>query len=439
MNENGFNTEAVLFDPQQYDDLTKKQRILLKEAYDRALEVLKKNITPLGFSACSIDDNISTGTDANYHSVWARDGAATVIWSLDIREEAIFKCQKQTLRTLLDHQAPSGQIPANVGVATNKPDYGGVGGIGSIDSALWLVIALWRFTKDTGDQSLIQDYYENIQKMMLWLGAQDINNCGMLEVPDCSDWMDLFTRNYNVLYDEVLWYRVLLCYSNILELCDEKESALEYQKKAAHVGKVILENFWPSTVNERQSRAKDFSERQFFLGNSQYLISQISPFSFSWRCDVYANVLAYLNGLTNKEHAQTTFNFLWGVGINSPWPVKNIYPPVAAGDPEWADFFTVNLLNLPNHYHNGGIWPFIGALWVRFIHKLGMKNLARRELVRVAQLCKGGVSDSWEFNEWAHAVTGRPMGKRYQAWNAASFIRACHDLHVEPESLKEGF
>ena len=49
-------------------------------AYAKALVALKKNITPLGFSACSLDDNTVTGIDANYRSVWARDGAITV-WS----------------------------------------------------------------------------------------------------------------------------------------------------------------------------------------------------------------------------------------------------------------------------------------------------------------------------------------------------------------------
>ncbi len=131
-----------------------------------------------------------------------------------------------------------------------------------------------------------------------------------------------------------------------------------------------------------------------------------------------------------------TFRFMWGVGANDPAPGKNLYPPVQAGDPEWRDYFTVNLLNLPNHYHNGGIWPFIGAMWVRYIHKLGMRDLARREIVKLANLCSLGVGNEWEFNEWHHGTTGRPMGKAYQAWSAAGFLQACHSLHVDPESLE---
>jgi glycogen debranching enzyme len=95
----------------------------------------------------------------------------------------------------------------------------------------------------------------------------------------------------------------------------------------------------------------------------------------------------------------------------------------------------VNLLNLPNHYHNGGIWPFIGGLWVRYLHKLKLSELARRELIKLARLCAQGLSQEWEFNEWHHGVTGRPMGKAYQTWSAASFIRACHDLHLDSDSI----
>ncbi len=132
-----------------------------------------------------------------------------------------------------------------------------------------------------------------------------------------------------------------------------------------------------------------------------------------------------------------TFRFLWGVGANQPGPVKCLYPPVQAGDPEWRPYFTVNMLNLPNHYHNGGIWPFIGGLWVRYIHKLGMPQIARRELVNLARLCAMGVSQEWEFNEWHHGETGRPMGKAFQTWSAASFVKACHALHLDPEHIDD--
>ena len=210
----------------------------------------------------------------------------------------------------------------------------------------------------------------------------------------------------------------------------------DYDAWAQHVRRVIIRKFWPSTemtVNEGGSLVSPMCSSA--LGDARYLVAQVSPFDFNWRCDVYGNLLAYLNNVVDKEKAMMTFRFLWGVGINEPGPVENLYPTVQAGDREWRDYFTVNLLNLPHHYHNGGVWPFIGGLWVRFIHKLGMTDLAKRELVKLARLCAMGVSHEWEFNEWHHGVTGRPMGKCFQAWSAASFLKACHDLNLDVDSM----
>jgi glycogen debranching enzyme len=312
------------------------------------------------------------------------------------------------------------------------PEYAGVGGITSIDSGMWVVIAIYRFAEATGDWSLVHQFAPQLQKTMDWLSAHDSNNCGLLEIPEAGDWMDLFGRSYHVLYDEVLWRRCLQCYSEILRHLGEAERAEDYARWAEHVRKVILKTFWPSTSMTMEGGQPQFSEAQFGLGDARYLVAQISPFGYSWRCDVYANLLAYLTNLVDRERAMMTFRFLWGIGANDPAPVENLYPPVHGGDPEWRQYFTVNLLNLPHHYHNGGIWPFIGGLWVRYIRKLGMADLARRELVKLARLCALGVSQEWEFNEWHHGQTGRPMGKAYQAWSAASFITACHDLDVEP-------
>ena len=141
-------------------------------------------------------------------------------------------------------------------------------------------------------------------------------------------------------------------------------------------------------------------------------------------------MLAFLYDVTTPKQAGQTFRFMWGVGVNDPYPITNLYPAVTGGDKDWRSYYAVNLLNLPHHYHNGGIWPFVGGHWVRFINKLGLRDLALQELYRLAELNKLGVLNEWEFNEWAHGRTGRPMGKAYQAWSASEYIRACHALHV---------
>ena len=81
--------QRILFHPHEYRDLSPTEQDLLAEGYQKAIEALERNITPHGFSACSLADNTVYGTDANYRSVWARDGAMTIVWTLDLDQPHI--------------------------------------------------------------------------------------------------------------------------------------------------------------------------------------------------------------------------------------------------------------------------------------------------------------------------------------------------------------
>jgi sucrose-6F-phosphate phosphohydrolase len=401
----------------------------IQTAYQKALEALEKCVTPLGFSACSIGDNAVTGTDENYNSVWGRDGAMAITGSLAAHDDRFRDCQRATLRTLLGHLAENGQIPANVHIASGKPDYSGVGGIAAIDSGLWVVIALHAFVEKTREVKLLREYRGAIARVMQWLEAHDSNQDGLLEVPEAGDWMDLFNRSYNVLYDEVLWCRANVCYARMMELLGEKAIASRYFLRAERVKQAILKRFWPSTgALSAGDSVVNFDQVQHAIGDSRYLLAQVTPFSFDWRCDVPANVMAFLFNVLDIEKAKVAFRFMWGVGVNQPFPVRNLYPVVNAGDPDWKSYYTVNLLNLPNHYHNGGIWGWVGGQWVKFINRLGLRDIARKELLKLAELNHQGIYQEWEFNEWYHGQTGRPMGKAFQAWSASEFISAYHDV-----------
>ncbi len=428
----------MLFRGERLGALSEADKELLRTGYAKAVEAVLRNITPHGFSACSLADNRVTGTDANYRSVWARDGAITLINTLDLEDDDIRGAARQTLETLLRAIAPAGQMPANVRLDDGRPDYSGVGNICSIDSGLWVIIACYNYYLRSRDDEFLHEHAARMQRAMDWLSAHDSNNDGLLEVPEAGDWTDLFGRSYNVLYDEVLWFRANVCYGRILEFLGDFERAADYLRWSQHIRSRILETFWPTTrASDVDSRENRFAQQQFSLGDTSYLIAEVTPFSFNWRCDVLGNVLAFLMHLLDPDRARQAFQFMWGVGVNHPAPVANLYPVVQAGDPDWRAYYTVNLLNLPHHYHNGGVWPFIGAMWVRFIHRLGFHEVACRELVRVAEVNKLGREHEWEFNEWVHGQTGRPMGKAYQAWSAACFIKACHEIEVDPAHLSE--
>jgi glycogen debranching enzyme len=399
---------------------------LIDEAFEKAQEVLKLNITNRGFSACSIrhdEDHVS-----NYKSIWARDSAITSMWSLALKDDEITECSRRSLETILNAQSRDGHLPNYVELATGRPEYSGVGNIAGIDGALWTIIALWNYVKVTGDTEFAKKHYDAVARTMKWLRSHDSNNCGLLEIPEASDWTDLFPRSYNVLYDEVLWYRANLSYVNLRKI--NEKSTERYEQRAVKIKKIINDQFWPTPETVQESM-ESFSRTQFSLGRTRYLIAQITPFGFSWRCDVFANILAYLYDVTDDAKGLRIWQFLKQVGVDEPHPIRVLYPVIDAGDPDWRAYFLVNLLNLPHHYHNGGIWPFVGGLWVRFLEKLGRRQDAEKALISLAELCKDGITQEWEFTEWAHGQTGRPMGKAFQAWTAASYVAAYMCLQGE--------
>lgn len=411
--------------------LSSEQMKVLEEAYDKAVEALKKCVTPRGFSACALDENDFFSTDQNYKSVWGRDGAITLIGSLCIpNDDELRQCERNTLMTMVKHLSPNGQLPSNVRIEDDEPDYSGTGGIASIDSGLWVIIAFYHYVRESRDIKFLREWAEPLQRAMDWLSAHDSNNDALLEIPEAGDWTDLFGRSYNVLYDEVLWYYANICYGRLVELLGDYDKAVDYLKWAQTIKEAILRKFWPTVNPNTEELCHSYADQQYSLGETSYLLAEISPFGFDWRCDIYGNILAVLFNVLDHTRAKTAFRFMWGVGVNEPFPVANLYPTVNAGDPDWRSYYTVNLLNLPHHYHNGGIWPFIGAQWVRFISRIGLRDIALQELYKLALANREGVVSLWEFNEWLHGKTGRPMGKRFQAWSAAGFIHACHDLGI---------
>jgi glycogen debranching enzyme len=398
---------------------------LCDEALSRAIDSLRRNVTPLGFTAASLADNRLGLEDANYASVWARDGVLTGLWSMGLDDAQLTEAFAATLRLLARHQAPSGQIPAYVMIQGERPDYSGIGGIASIDSVLWFVIGAVRFSFFLEDRGFAEEMLPAVERAMSWLAAHDSNNDGLIEIPESSDWMDLFPRSYNVLYDEVLWYRACLDTASLLTALKGESGGWETEGKL--IGSRIVDLFWP-TARQLMDLAGSSSGR-YSVGEARYLLSQVTPFDFSWRCDVLGNLLAAHNGLLDDYKQQRLFDFLWGVGINKPYPVACLYPAVLSGADDWKDYFLVNFMNLPHHYHNAGVWPFIGGLWVRFLYRLGRHELAHRELEALAETCRQGLRGEWEFNEWLHGLTGRPMGKSHQAWSAASYIQAYLEVH----------
>lgn len=419
------------------DALTTEQLEFIRHGYHTAIQVLKSSITTRGFASNAILDNLDNQKqvrkrDLQTAQIIATQACMTIKASLSLtsEDEQLHDCQRRTLETLIELISPSGQVPSAVNVNDGSPVYAGALGTASVDSGLWLIIATYAYTNETHNYGFLRTHFDRLQQAMNWLSAHDSNNDGFLEIPEGGDWTGLMGRRYNVLYDEVLWYRSNICFGRLLQMLGDEARAGDYLRWAHLIRSQILGQFWPSTHQHIYHAINSSLKETYMFGDASYLIAQLTPYEYDWRCDIFANILAYQEGLINAERASQMFRFMWGVGVNSPFPVANLYPvaPINQNENFSSEYF--HLMFLPHHAYNGGIWPAIGGQWVRFINKLGLRDVALQELYKLADLNKMGVLNEWEFNEWAHGETGRPMGRAYQAWSAAEYVRACHEVHV---------
>ena len=114
--------------------------------------------------------------------------------------------------------------------------------------------------------------------------------------------------------------------------------------------------------------------------------------------------------------------------ISKFYPVQVMTPPIGKQEREWSEMMLWRNMNKSWQYQNGGVWPFIGSFYAMALKKIGKTNMAWQELGHVAQ---ANQVNNWQFNEWFHGKTGKPMGMPGQSWNAGTFLLAYHYLKGE--------
>ncbi len=406
--------------------LSADQNGLIEEAYQKSLDLLRRNCTRHGIIAAPDD------LQYNYNAIWGRDGsicAAAAFLSDDpeVEENGI-----KTLRTLADHQGANGQIPSYLKVDKDgnirEIVYGGLGNVTSIDSNLWFLIAAYTAFRDYDRQEFVEDKLFNVYSAALrHLQSIDSDCCGLLEIPAAGDWSDILDRSYHVLYDQVLWYRAVNCTARLFEERDDKETCRQLRSRARTIHERLNSEFW------WDREAIELARNNYFIRNPipddkefPYYQSYLQPFDNRWfhRFDSFGNVLACLMGVAPQERCRTIIQRVFDHQLNQPHPLRVLDPPVSPGDDDWYKIYKSK--EQPYDYHNGGIWPLAGGFWVVLLAAVGQTNQALQELVRLAGTMRVGKEDEdpWQFYEYFHGKTGEPKGRPQQSWNAAAFIFA---------------
>ena len=309
-----------------------------------------------------------------------------------------------SVNLLRSKQASTGAIPNNIDVASLRPNFRAYA-----DSGLWWIVGSTILSPDRAASDRILAWYE----------CQDVDQSGLLSMQESADWQDLFCTRGKGLYLNCL---------HVLAL-----EAAGRRAQAARVRDLINQFFWycgdgnllrhirhtfsTDSVQDQDSLGrKRWLPQKYALLREQYYLPWLGFRACGEWFDSLGHALAILAGVPSPEQIATIVGFVQrhGVAIR---PMKALTPYVQPGAPDWREYY--GMLNVPAHYHNGGVWPFIGGFWVAALVKCGLYDDAAETLERLAVLNRDG-----EFNEWHHGETGEPLGVHDQAWSAGMYLYA---------------
>jgi hypothetical protein len=364
--------------------------------YAKAVSVLKLCATDAGMQA--------SGSRVGHRQVWARDSMIALLGARFVPDGQIQSALHASIALLRQKQAPGGAIPNNVDCATLRPNFRAYA-----DAGLWWIVG----------SSLIAPDPATAAAILGWYACQDVDQTGLISMQESADWQDLFCTRGKGLYVNCLYVLAL-------------RAGGEYRRAASAAGK-INEFFWyrgdgdmlrhiAHTFSTENKEARDSLGRKRWLPakrdlvNEQYYLPYLGFRAAGEWFDALGNLLAILSGVASKAQTATILDFIERHGMARA-PMASLAPVIEPGHADWRDYY--GMLNVPYHYHNGGVWPFIGGFYVAALVKAGRNRDAAQALDRLEALNRSG-----EFNEWHHGQSYRPMGVACQAWSAGMYLFA---------------
>jgi hypothetical protein len=377
--------------------------------YSNALSALKACATDRGMQA--------SGARVGHHQVWARDSMITLLGARFLDDDQIQSALRASVALLRQKQAATGAIPNNVDYATLHPNFRAYA-----DAGLWWIVG----------SSLIAPDQAATEAILQWYACQDVDQSGLLSMQESADWQDLFCTRGKGLYLNCLYVLAL--------------RAAGHDERAATVAEGINRYFWyEGDGNMLRHIAHSFSteskEQQDSLGRKRWLpvkrdlvtekyyLPYLGFRAVGEWFDSLGNLLAILSGVADETKTAIILDFMERYAMALA-PVASLTPVIEPGHPDWRDYY--GMLNVPHHYHNGGVWPFIGGFYVAALVKAGRLDAAAQALDRLTALNRAG-----QFNEWHHGQTHEPMGVTLQAWSAGMYVFACEC--VKRSHVPDGF
>jgi glycogen debranching enzyme len=374
--------------------------------YQAAIESLGRCCCQWGLKA--------SGGRLGHQQIWARDSMIASLGARFAPDNRIQDALRASLALLKRHRASGGAIPNNVDCATLRPNFRAYA-----DGGLWWVI---------GSVCLAPDP-EVVREVLRWYEYQDVDQSGLLSMQEGSDWQDLFCTRGKGLYLNCLYVLALRCAA---ELFEGEEGDL-LRRRASLVSDRINSSFWyegdgnvmrhlSQTFSTEGAPGSDSLGRLRWvpekrrLVDERYYLPYLAFRSVGEWFDSFGNLLAILAGVADQPRTDAILDFISRHSLDI-WPLRSLTPVIRPGDADWRDYY--GSLNIPHHYHNGGVWPFLGGFYIATLVKAARIDAAGVVCRRLAELNQAG-----QFNEWHHGETGEAMGVQDQAWSAGMYLFA---------------
>ncbi len=296
----------------------------------------------------------------------------------------------------------------------------------------------------TGDLDFLVQHWRGIELAMYWLEYQDMNECGLLEVPEAGDWMDLLAVRYNVLYDNVLYYAATLAYEEMARRLPPESTCHTPDVGAAGIHERINLLMWI----DRCWVAEHFAEH----------LEKLKAIRLEWYM-VYHNVGHHLQPalLPALGGVPRVRRLVRQPGQSAGHPDRRGRPPPRRAHPALHapgrhGRAVPHQGDPPTHLSQRGQLarvlpqpqPESAAPVPQRRHLADDRRACtsprwcvtagrcRREqmLASLADANRQGVYGDWEFNEWMHGESGHPMGFSQQAWSAATYLYAEHAVRT---------
>lgn len=240
------------------------------------------------------------------------------------------------------------------------------------DSPSFFVMMIYDYIAWTGDTTILEEMtrgkvfdsnigltiwskqktvWDKAKRGLDWLKRTDKDRDWLIEKPKNSfgDWADEVERINEVSYVNSLYYRALLCASELGRLKGEETNATKYSEDASRVKEAINELLWDEELGHyvdfitHTDNVTSYKEDHFAEDTFTALLYGIADSNQREACFNYAN--QWLESRNNKEQPYGDW------GMLCTWP---LYKNTTYRRPrESCDAY---------RYHNGADWPYLDGL-----------------------------------------------------------------------------